>query len=137
MTNSHLVILRKPYLDAILAGRKTIELRLTKTKRSPFGKIAPGNKLFFKITSGPVSATARVKKIKQFDNLTPSRIDKLKLSYNAQILGTDKYWQQKSDSKYAVLVWFDKIKTIPPIQINKKDWRAWVVLTPKKNFGLG
>ena len=137
MINSHLVILKKPYLDAILAGRKTIESRLTKTNRPPIGKIAPGDKLFFKISSGAVSATGRVKKIQQFDNLTPSKIDKIKLTYNDKILGSDEYWAQKSDCKYGVLVWFEKIKTIPPVRINKKDWRGWVVLTSQENFGLG
>jgi len=29
MTNCHLVILKKPYLDAILEGRKRIESRIT------------------------------------------------------------------------------------------------------------
>jgi ASC-1-like (ASCH) protein len=32
--NSHLVIVKKPYLDLILRGDKTIELRLTKGKTS-------------------------------------------------------------------------------------------------------
>ena len=137
MTNSHLVILKKPYFDAILAGRKTIESRLTKTNRPPFGKIAPGDKLFFKISSGPVSATAGVKKMQQFDNLTPSKIDKIKLTYNDKILGSNEYWIEKRHCKYGVLIWLEQVETIEPVRINKKDWRGWVVLTSQENFGLG
>jgi len=42
MTNYHLVILKKPYLDAILAGRKRIESQLSKTK--PYTKADNLNK---------------------------------------------------------------------------------------------
>jgi hypothetical protein len=34
------------------------------------------------------------------------------------------------------LVWLEDVKSIKPVRINKKDWRAWVVLTEKEEFGL-
>jgi len=34
------------------------------------------------------------------------------------------------------LVWLEGVKSIKPVRINKKDRRAWVVLTEKENFGL-
>jgi len=34
------------------------------------------------------------------------------------------------------LVWLKDVRTIEPVRIHKKDWRAWVVLTEKENFGL-
>ena len=136
MANAHLVILKKPYLNDILAGRKTVESRLTRTRRSPLGEIAKGDKLFFKITSGPVCAIGRVKKVMQFENLTPSRIKRIEQEYNDRILGTDLYWTEKRQSRYCVLIWLENIKNIPPRLINKKDWRAWVVLTSQNNFDL-
>ena len=137
MKNSHLVILKKPYLEAILSGRKTIESRLMKHNRPPFGRVGGGDKLFFKISSGPVCAVGRVKKVMQFENLTPERIDKIKHRYNGQILGSKEYWADKRTCKYAVLVQLERVKAIGPVRIDKKDWRAWVVLTEKENFGLG
>ena len=59
----HLVIVKKPYLDLILRGDKTIELRLTKGKTSEFGRVLPGDTLFLKISSGPVCATATISAI--------------------------------------------------------------------------
>lgn len=136
MANYHLVILKKPYLDMILEGRKRIELRLYKSKHPALGRVFAGDKLFLKISSGPVCATATVEAVKNFENLTPERILELKHLYNHDIGGPDEHWQSKLDCKYCLLVWLRDIKTIEPVRIQKKDWRAWVVLTEEKDFGL-
>jgi hypothetical protein len=136
MANYHLVILKKAYLDMILEGRKRIELRLYKSRHPAFGRVFAGDKLFLKVSSGPVCATATVEKVKTFENLTPGRIRDLKQQYNHEIIGGHEHWQSKMDCKYCLLVWLKDVKTIEPVRIRKKDWRAWVVLTEKKDFGL-
>ena len=136
MANSHLVILKRPFLDAILAGRKSIESRFMRTRRAPFGKVAAGDKLFFKITSGPVCATGRVRKVMSFDNLTPKRLGQIKRTYNGRIVAGDQYWADRRDCKRGVLIWLDCVRPVEPVWIDKKDWRAWVVLTAQSNFGL-
>ncbi len=136
MKNHHLAILRKPYLDAIIEGRKTIESRFSRTKRSPFGQITAGDKLFLKLASGPVCAVATVQAVRQFENLTPEQITEIKQQYNHHIKGGDEYWQSRSDCRFGFLAWLEEVKSIEPMRINKKDWRAWVVLTEKENFGL-
>jgi ASC-1-like (ASCH) protein len=133
---NHLVILKKPYLDAILAGRKKIESRFTRTKRYAFGRVLPGDKLFLKESSGPVCATATVAAVKDFQNLTPRRIIEIKQRYNRYIIGSDEYWRSKSNCRFGLLVWLEDVKSIKPVRIYKKDWRAWVVLTDRENFGL-
>jgi ASC-1-like (ASCH) protein len=136
MTSYHLVILKKPYLDAILSGQKSIESRFTRTKHHGFGRVLVGDKLFLKESSGPVCATAKVAVVKNFENLTPKRIVEIKQQYNHHIIGSDEYWRSKSDCRFGFLVWLGEVKSIKPVRINKKDWRAWVVLTEKENFGL-
>ncbi len=136
MANYHLVILKKPYLDAILGGRKRIESRFTKTKRPAFGRVLAGDKLFLKVSSGPVCAIATAAAVKNFENLTPKKILELKHLYNRDIGGADEYWQSKLDSRFGFLVWLKDVKPLEPVRIHKKDWRAWVVLTEKENFGL-
>ena len=136
MTNYHLVILKKPYLDAILAGQKRIESRFIKTKHYAFGRVLPGDKLFLKESSGPVYAIAMVKAVKNFENLTPKQIIEIKQQYNHYIIGSDEYWRSKSNCRFGFLVWLEDVKSIEPVRINKKDWRAWVMLTEKENFGL-
>jgi ASC-1-like (ASCH) protein len=134
--NYHRVILKKPYLDAILTGRKTIESRFTLTKRVPFGWISAGDKLFLKLSSGLVCATATVTSVKSFENLSPVEISRLKEQYNHYLGGGEEYWQSKSDCKFGLLVWLKDVRAIEPVKIDKKDWRAWVVLTEKENYGL-
>jgi ASC-1-like (ASCH) protein len=136
MTKYHLVILKKPYFDAILSGQKQIESRFTKTKREPFGQIQSGNKLLLKISSGPVCAIAKVAAVKSFENLTPEKIVQIKKEYNQGIKGSDQIWQSRHDCKFGLLIWLTDVEPIEPVWIHKKDWRAWVVLTEKENFGL-
>jgi len=136
MPDYHLVILKKPYLDLILAGQKTVESRFTRTKRPPFGKVASGDTLFLKESSGPVRAVATAAAVKNFAELTPEQITAIKQQYNRLIKGAEQYWQDKADCRFGLLVWLEDVQPIEPLRISKKDWRAWVVLTEKENFGL-
>lgn len=136
MVNYHLVILQKPYLDAILGGQKRIESRFTRTKHYAFGRVRPGDKLFLKESSGLVCATAIVAAVKNFENLTPKQIIEIKQQYNHYIIGSDEYWRNKSNCRFGFLVWLKDVQSVGPVRICKKDWRAWVVLTDKENFGL-
>jgi ASC-1-like (ASCH) protein len=134
--NYHLVILKKPYIDALLAGRKTIESRFYQTRHKWLSQVNPGDKLFLKASSGPVMATATVSSVKNFDNLTPRQITELKEQFNQQILGDEQYWREKTSSRFGILVWLKDIKPITPRFIRKFDWRAWVVLSKTEHFGL-
>ena len=134
--NYHLVILKKVYLDLILDGRKSVESRFTKTRCAPFGRISIGDKLFLKQSSGAVCARATVSKVKEFTNLTEEKVNKLKKQYNHLICGVEGYWQEKRECGFGVLVWLKDVKPVEPVRIDKKDWRAWVVLTEAQNYGL-
>ncbi len=111
-------------------------LHCRRTSGAPFGKIDSGDQLFFKITSGPVCATGRVQKVMSFDNLTPKRLQQIRRTYNDRIIAPGQYWTGKRNCKRGVLIWLEHIKPIEPVWIDKKDWRAWVVLTSQSNFGL-
>jgi ASC-1-like (ASCH) protein len=134
--NHHLAILKKQYLDAILAGRKTIESRLYQTKQKWLTRVSAGDRIFLKASSGPVMATAIVDKVKYYENLTAGQIAQMQKQYNQQILGDEQYWRDKTNSRCGILVWLKDVRPIPHQFIKKFDWHAWVVLTPKENFGL-
>ena len=136
MSNSHLVILKKFYLDKILDGSKKVESRLIRSKVPPYDAVAVGDRLFLKESCGPVCAVAQAAGVRQFSNLTPSKISELKAKYNHSILGAEDYWCLKSDCKFAVLIRLKNVIKIKPVRINKKDWRAWVVLKHPNDFGL-
>jgi len=134
--NNHLVILKKPYLDAILDGRKQVESRFSRVRGPAFGRVLVGDRLFLKVSSGPVCATARVAAVENFQDLTPQKMIELKQQHNRYILGSDEYWRSKRSSKFGFLAWIEDVRRIEPVRISKKDWRAWVVLAQNSDFGL-
>lgn len=136
MVDSHLVILKKPYIQAILAGTKSIESRFMKVRCAPYEKVSTGDRLFFKESSSKVCATGKAGKVMHLKDLTGPKIMQLKRKYNRRICGDDLYWEQKKDCSSGVLIWLKDVKAIEPIRINKKDWRGWVVLTKERHFGL-
>jgi len=113
-----------------------MESRFTMTRRVYFGKVFPGDKLFLKESSGPVCGVATVAAVKNFENLTPERISGLKQQYNLHLKGSDEYWRSKANCRFGMLVRLKDVQPIEPVRISKKDWRAWVILTGKENFGL-
>jgi ASC-1-like (ASCH) protein len=123
-------------LDAILTGRKTVESRFYQTNHKWLSQIAPGDKLFLKITSGPVMAAATVAHVKVYDNLNPAQIEQIKAKHNKQILGDELYWKEKSNARFGLLCRLTDVSPITPRFIRKFDWRAWVVLSKTENFGL-
>jgi ASC-1-like (ASCH) protein len=123
-------------LDAILAGRKTVESRFYQTNQKWFSQIAAGDKLFLKISSGPVMAAATVAQVWTYDNLNPAQIEQIKTKYNKQILGDEQFWRQKSNARFGLLCRLKDVQPITPRFIRKFDWRAWVVLSKTEHFGL-
>ena len=134
--NCHLVILKRAFLDAIRGGAKTVESRFTRARRAYFGSVRAGDKLFLKLSSGPVLARADVARVKYFSGLTPARIGRLRRQYNHLIKADGAYWRSKLNCTFGMLVWLKDIEPLEPVRINKKDWRAWVVLNERQDFGL-
>lgn len=125
----HVAILKPGYLNEILAGRKTIESRLTKTAQPPFEKIETGERLFLKASAGPFMATAIAGKVLCIGNLQPRDIDQLHKRYGRLIGGDDDYWQSKRDSRYATLI---ELRDVEPIDVGPNyspaHMKAWYVL---------
>ena len=84
----------------------------------------------------PVCATANVAKVKYYPTLTREKVARIERDYRAAIGGDDAIWEDMMDRKCGFLVWLADVQPIRPVRIEKRDWRAWVVLTPEKNFGL-
>lgn len=134
--NTHLVILKKAYLDLVLSGEKSIESRLTRAKTAAFGRVQAGDTLFLKASGGPVCATATVAEVKYYPNLTRSQIVQIRQQYGREIGGSDAVWEALMDRKCGFLVWLGDVRPIKPVRVEKKDCRAWVVLKEGKDFGL-
>ena len=129
----HVAIIHKRYLNAILAGEKTIEARLSKIRTEPFGRVKKGERIYFKQSSGPFRATAIIRRVKSFDDLSPSRVRTMRREYNTGILGDSAFWTAKSRATCATLTWLDKVELIdtgPDLSTvqPRGSRRAWFVL---------
>jgi len=136
MRRVHLAILKRAYLEAILDGRKRVESRFGRTMRAYFDQVSPADKVFLKVSSGPVCGEAIIEDVRNFCELGPGRIQELREQYNHLILGSQEYWVSKKNCKFGILLWLKEVREIEPISIIKRDWRSWVVLTERENFGL-
>jgi len=134
--NYHLVILKRPYLQAILSGRKWIESRLQRIRPAYFSRVRPGDVLFLKQSSGPVCGLTTVAAVRYYQDLTPGRIDRIRQCYNHAICATEQYWRSRQNCRYGLLIWLKDPRAIEPIRIAKRDLRSWVVLGRQENFGL-
>src|SRR4051794_33290108 len=50
----HLGVFAQPYLDFVLAGRKTVESRFSSVRCAPYERVTKGDVLFLKAVSGPI-----------------------------------------------------------------------------------
>ncbi len=124
----HLAVLYASYVDAILAGQKTVECRLAKLGNNPYRALRPGDLLWLKDSCGPIRAVAGVREVRFFDRLTPARVDWLCERFNGQIGASAAFWQERRDARFATLAWLENVCPLAPFRVSKSDRRAWVVL---------
>jgi len=127
----HLAVLRQPFLDLILGGKKTIESRFLKRRNKPYNAVKAGDLVVMKKSGGLVLGEFTVSKVETFSDLTPEIVRKL-LKKNAKALCVSddpSFWEPKQNSKYAVLIHIEKpIRYKEPYSFPKRDMRGWVVL---------
>lgn len=131
----HLAILKRTYLELILAGEKSIECRLTRTSKPPFGVVKKGQRIYLKESSGPVRGVARAGKVICQQINSPGDLAKIRQKYNNKIMGKDDFWQSNCQVRYCTLIFLEGVRVLAePFRINKKDMRGWVVLDAKQGF---
>lgn len=133
---THLAVLKKEYIEEILVGTKKIESRFMRIKRLPFGRVSDGDKLFFKISSGPVCAKGEIRKVEYIENLTPKKIKNIRNKYGKCIGGSEDYWRGNGEAKFGVLIWLGNVQRMKIKYIDKSDRQAWVILKEGNGYGL-
>lgn len=122
----HVAVVHAMYLDAILAGEKTAESRLSRVRCEPFAAIRVGERIYFKERGGAVRATAIVEWAEFREGLTPARITGLKREFNDRVLGSDEYWAAKRTARFAT---FAGLCAVEPVRFGPRFpvfcGRAW------------
>jgi len=125
----HVAILKKPFLDAVLAGRKTVESRLMKKPVPPWDCCEAGDAIFFKESGGRFRAFAHADRVLQFQDLRPAEVLSLGERWDHLVRGGDAYWRSRRESAFAVLI---GLRLVSPLPIGpdypRSPWRAWHVV---------
>ena len=106
----HLAILRvsSRLLEKILSGQKKIESRWYCSRIAPWDRIKKGDIVYFKYSGKAVTAKATVKKVLQFSDLTPLKVNYLWQRYFKEI-GVDReedinrHYKLTMNKKYCIL----------------------------------
>jgi hypothetical protein len=122
----HLALMQGEFLGLIISGEKSIESRFTKNRVAPVGNVEAGDLVLFKQVGRELFAAAVVEKAKHgvLDDAAWAFVRR-----HADDIGIDEeYIEYKSDARYYVLVWVKDVYVIPPVRLEKRDRRAWVLL---------
>lgn len=124
----HLAVIKKAYMQAIVDGRKTVELRMARVAMRPYRCVHQGETIYFKESKGMVAARARVGSVDYYEQLTPTRIMALKDEHNRYILGGEEFWQPRLRCKYASLIHLTDVQPLEPFVPGLPVRSPWIVL---------
>jgi ASC-1-like (ASCH) protein len=139
----HVAVMKKSWglTEKIVTGQKTLESRWYKTRRLPWDKIKPGDDVYFKDSGGPVRVKAKVRKVLQFDGLSPAKTKRILSKYGKADLGAagimPEIREYVSGKNYCILVFLTGAKKIKPFEINKKGYgamSAWITVDDIKKI---
>lgn len=127
----HVAIVHPWVAEALLAGTKTIESRFSRDKRPPYGRIASGADIYFRVAGGGYAVRSSVKRVQCLEGLTPARVAEIEAEHRDQIGGDDAYWEAASGARCATLVHLGRCERVsegPELDRQRGDRRAWFVL---------
>ncbi len=132
----HLAIFSPQIIEALFAGKKTIDSRLSKNRIAPYLQISAGDIVYVKPPGGDVTGQFIVRKVMFLEGFNKEEFDVLMKEQWEKIgWGNEKdekrfLEEKREESRYITLIWIDALERFltPPVRIRKTDNRAWVVL---------
>src|SRR5258706_5766675 len=126
-TNVHIAILSQPYLDLVLASKKTVESRFSADRRPPYGHVFDGDVILLKEVGGPICGIALAKKVWSYQ-INPGTFAGIRLNFGKRLQIQDpELWARYRKAAYATLIQLDHVRQIGPIMYAKRDQRAWII----------
>jgi ASC-1-like (ASCH) protein len=126
----HIAIMQKSWglTEKIATGQKTIETRWYKVKYTPWGRISPGDSIYFKNSGEPITIQAKISKVINFSDLTPEKVHTILKDYSED-LGLDepdiqRFFEMFKHKRYCILMYLKDAHHIQPIEINKQGFGA-------------
>ncbi len=129
----HVAILskEKPWLEWIRTGKKTIESRWYKTRRTPYGRVKKGDRIFFKESGAKITVQATVEKVHFFADFTKGELQEIINTYGDSICLQKRDPKAYAGLKYCTLIELDNVREVEPFQIDKTGFGsgvAWITV---------
>lgn len=126
----HLAIFTGPFLSLIFSNEKRVESRFSINKIAPFGKIKNGDIVFTKRSGGPIEGVFQVRKVISYRDMAPSELISIETQHGKDICtGEDPlFWEKRRRSKYATLIFIDKVTKLEPFLCEKRDRAGWSIV---------
>ena len=131
----HVAFMQKSwgFTEKIVTGQKVIESRWYNVKYTPWGRISPGDNIYFKNIGEPVTIQAEVDKVLYFSDLTQDRVQTI-LEHYGEDMGIDepdmpKFFEKFKHKKYCILIFLKHAQQIMPFEINKQGFgmmASWI-----------
>ncbi len=131
----HIAIMQKSWglTEKIATGQKVIESRWYKVKYAPWGRIAPGEKVYFRNAGEPVAIQAEVDHVLYISDLTPEKVLAILAKYGKDI-GIEepdipKFFELYQHKKHCMLIFLKHAQYIQPFEINKQGFgirSSWI-----------
>lgn len=111
-------------LENLLSGRKTMIIRGATGRKLPYGRVNPGDVLYFinNNAEGTVRAKAVVANVHNSDKLTEPESRELVEKNQSKLHLTDKQMKRWAGKRYLVLIQVSDIKTVTPFAIDKSGY---------------
>lgn len=124
----HLAVFVEPYLEYVLAGQKTVESRFSVTRCAPYRRVQEGDLLLLKRSGGPITGLCTVDRV-WFYELDAHTLAGIRQQFSAALCAQDpRFWTSRTKACYATLMRVRDVARIPPLLVEKRDRRGWVVL---------
>jgi len=127
--SEHLMIIHPGFFSLFRRGLKSVECRLSRTRRPPFGHVAPGDRIWIKLSGGPVVAHAQARRVNYIHPLTLSDLASVLATYGPDIGAGPGFFRSRRHARYATVIQLGLVRCVRPFRIKKRDRRSWVVLT--------
>lgn len=127
----HLAVFAEPFLSDVLAGRKTIESRFSKTRCAPYGEIGNGDIILLKEIAGPIRGLVRARRAWCYD-LAAEPIDSIRERFGDAIGADEAYWEARTNALFGTLMELDVPMRTGPVACDKRDRRGWVPLRSRQ-----
>ncbi|MCK5562499.1 MAG: ASCH domain-containing protein [Thermoplasmata archaeon] len=115
----HVHELSREPLEKILTGNRKIEPVFTREEKAPYKNVAENDIIYFKLRDGYAVAKATVKKVENYNNLTPEKAKQLIEDHEEEILPENRMLERDIYFNYATLIWLEKLFEIKPFRVKK------------------